>query len=176
MSTAASFREYPIAAPDAALTRALRLFVRGRMGDHHDGDDVVQETFVRLFHYQAGASVGNVKALCFAIARNLLLDHHRADRSGRHVALDEEMVCPLPSAEVVVAYRRAVAILAQAVGRMPPLRREIFLRKRLDGGTTAEIAAALDMSIAAVEKHVTRAAQDLRTALARRGFTMDGGA
>ena len=86
------------------------------------------------------------------------------------------MVCPLPAADRVVAFRRAVALMAGALERMPPLRREIFLRRRLDGLTTAAIADRLDMSTAAVEKHVVRAFADLRTALARRGFTMEAGA
>jgi RNA polymerase sigma factor (sigma-70 family) len=159
--------------PGAALTAALRGFVRGRLGDHADGDDVVQETFVRLFSYDA--PVGNVKALCFAIARNLLLDHGRAARRVA-VPLDDDMVCPQPTAETVAAYRRAVTILAGALERMPPLRREVFLRRRLDGLSTAEIALGLDMSLAAVEKHVVRAFRDLRLALARRGFTMEHGA
>lgn len=162
--------------PDAALTRALRQFVRGSLADHVDPDDVVQETYLRLFRHQARSPVENMKALCFAIARNLVRDHHRHARRDAAVTLDDDLVCPVPTAEMVVAYRRAVAILAHALERMPPLRREIFFRRRLDGVPVAAIAASLDMRPAAVEKHVTRALYDLRTALARRGFTMADGA
>jgi RNA polymerase sigma factor (sigma-70 family) len=162
--------------PDAALTRALGRFVQSRLGHHADGNDVVQETYLRLFTYQATARVDDIKALCFAIARNLLLDHHRAARRTAHVELDEAIICPQPAADRVVAFRRAVAIMVDALERMPPLRREIFLRKRLDGLRTDTIAHNLDMSTAAVEKHVVRAFQDLRGALARRGFTMEAGA
>lgn len=69
--------------PDAALAVALRRFVRGRLDRHADGDDVVQETYLRLFAYQATAQVNDRKALCFAITRNLLLDHHRAARRSK---------------------------------------------------------------------------------------------
>jgi RNA polymerase sigma-70 factor (ECF subfamily) len=160
---------------DAGLARALGLFVHGRVSDRADGEDIVQETFVRLLGYPS-ARVGDAKALCFSIARNLLFDRHRAAARAVQVELDDDLVCPQPIAEVVVAFRRAVAILVAALERMPPLRREVFLRRRLDGATTAEIAAALDMSPAAIEKHVTRAAGDLREALQRRGFTMAHGA
>lgn len=162
--------------PDAALTQALRRFVHGRLGHHADGDDLVQETFLRLLGYQTAACVSDVKALCFTIARNLLLDHYRAARHGAHVELDETMVCPLPLADRVVAYRRAMEAMIVALEGMPPLRREIFLRKRLDGQSTAEIAGATEMSLAAIEKHVVRAFSDLRKALAKRGFTMADGA
>jgi len=163
-------------APDATLTRALQLFVGGRVTDQADRDDVVQETYLRLVDHQTTSRVENVKALCFAIARNLLIDLQRHRRRVRNVELDEALVCPQPTADVVVAYRRAVAILARALERMPPLRREIFFRRRLDGDPIETIAAALEMSRAAVEKHVVRALADLRGALARCGFTMEGGA
>ncbi|MBE2992655.1 RNA polymerase sigma factor [Sphingomonas sp. CFBP 13603] len=162
--------------PDAELAGALRRFVQGRLAHHADGDDVVQETYLRLFAYQATARVNDMKALCFSIARNLLLDHHRAARRSAHVELDEAIACPQPTADRVLAFRRAVVIMADALERMPPLRREIFLRKRLDGLRTDTIARSLDMSMAAVEKHVVRAFQDLRSALAKRGFTMEAGA
>lgn len=172
----AIYREDGGAFPDAALTQALRRFVHGRVGQHADGDDLVQETFLRLLGYQASSCVNDVKALCFTIARNLLLDHHRAQKRGAQVELDESIVCPQPTAERILAYRRAVEIMLGALETMPPLRREIFLRKRLDGCTTAEIGASLEMSLAAVEKHVVRAFADLRAALAKRGFTMADGA
>jgi RNA polymerase sigma factor (sigma-70 family) len=175
MGAEARVAERGHALTDVALTRALNGYVRGRLGNGADGDDLVQETYARLLSFQAAAPVGNVRALCFAIARNLLHDHHRASRRAT-VELDEELVCPEPTADVVVAYRRAVAIMTTALERMPPLRREVFLRRRLDGFTTAEIAEGLDMSLAAVEKHVVRAFADLRGALARRGFTMAAGA
>lgn len=166
----------PIVVPDATLTRALQLFVGGRVADQADRDDVVQETYLRLIGHQRTSPVGNLKALCFAIARNLLVDLARHRSRAGAVELDETFVCPLPTADVVVAYRRAVSVMTCALERMPPLRREVFFRRRLDGDSTAEIAASLDMSIAAVEKHVVRALGDLRGALARRGFTMEGGA
>jgi RNA polymerase sigma factor (sigma-70 family) len=162
--------------PDAALAGALRHFVQSRLGHQGDGDDVVQETYLRLFTYQTTARVNDMKALCFAIARNLLLDHHRAARRSAHIELDETIVCQQPTADRVLAFRRAVVIMVDALERMPPLRREIFLRKRLDGLRTDTIARSLDMSMAAVEKHVVRAFQDLHGALARRGFTMEAGA
>jgi RNA polymerase sigma factor (sigma-70 family) len=156
-----------------ALTGALHSFMRQRVANHADREDLVQETFVRLFSYEK--PISNAKALCFAIARNLLIDHAR---SARRVAvpLSDELVCSKPQVDTIVAYRRAVTILAAALDRMPPLRREVFLRRRLDGLSTAEIALGLDMSLSAVEKHVVRAFQDLRAALARRGFTMEHGA
>ena len=57
----------------------------------------------------------------------------------------------------------------------PPLRREVFLRRRLDEQDAATVAEALGIGRSAVEKHVTRAVADLRRALEKRGLALEGG-
>jgi RNA polymerase sigma-70 factor (ECF subfamily) len=74
----------------------------------------------------------------------------------------------------VLDYRQRVEILVGALRVMPPLRREVFMRRRLDGIAGKTIADDLGLSAAAVEKHCTRAIADLRAALERRG--LPGGA
>ncbi len=47
--------------------------------------------------------------------------------------LAEDIICPQPRAEEILDYRQRVDILVRALKVMPPLRREVFLRRRLDG-------------------------------------------
>lgn len=159
------------AAQDAALRAALQRFVRTRLRDRDEGEDIVQETYVRLYDYRRTRGVADVGAFCFAVARNLVFDHFR-----RHKAMPvrselvDDLACPMPRAEEMLDYRERVEILVAALRVMPALRREVFLRRRLDGIPGATIAADLGMSAAAVEKHCTRAVADLRAALERRGL------
>ncbi len=156
---------------EAELHLALRRFVAGRMRDRDESEDIVQETYVRLYSYRRTRAVADVGAFCFAVARNLVHDHFRRRQALPPSAeLVDDIVCPLPGAEEVLDYRQRVGILVRALKVMPPLRREIFLRRRLDGVAGTTIAADLGMSIAAVEKHCTRALADLRIALERRGL------
>lgn len=159
------------AAEEVALRAALQRFVEGRLRDRDEGEDIVQETYVRLYDYRRTKGVADVGAFCFAVARNLVFDHFRRRRAMPATAeLAEDIACPLPRAEEVLDYRQRVDILVAALRVMPALRREVFLRRRLDGVPSATIAADLEMSLAAVEKHCTRAAADLRAALERRGL------
>lgn len=156
---------------EAELRQALRRFVEGRLRDRNEGEDIVQETYVRLYSYRRTRPVADVGAFCFAVARNLVHDHFRSSsKAPPRAELAEDIVCPQPRAEEILDYRQRVDILVRALKVMPPLRREIFLRRRLDGIPAATIAADLDMSLAAVEKHCTRALADLRIALERRGL------
>ncbi|MBO9712304.1 sigma-70 family RNA polymerase sigma factor [Sphingomonas sp.] len=160
---------------EIALRAALERFVAGRLRDRADGEDIVQETYVRLYDYRRTRSVADVGAFCFAVARNLVNDHFRRHRTAPQSAeLAEDIACPMPRADTVLDYRQRVDILVRALKVMPPLRREIFLRRRLDDIPAATIAEDLAMSVAAVEKHVSRALADLRAALERRGLPPGG--
>lgn len=160
---------------EVQLRRALQRFVEGQLRGGHDGEDIVQETYVRLYSYRGTKPVADVGAFCFAVARNLIYDHLRRRRAMPVAGeLAEDIVCPQPRAEEILDYRQRVDILVGALRVMPPLRREIFLRRRLDGMAVAAIAADLEMSVAAIEKHCSRALADLRAALERRG--LPGGA
>jgi len=158
---------------EAELRVALKRFVGGRLGagGRDEGEDIVQETYVRLYDYRRTRPVSDIGAFCFAVARNLVHDHfRRRSMAARTEPIGEAIVCPQPRVEEVLDFRQRVDILVRAMKVMPALRREVFLRRQLDGIPTAQIASDLGMSRAAIDKHCTRALADLRAALERRGL------
>ena len=156
-------------ADDRVLHAALHRFVQGQLRDRTDSEDLVQETFVRLYTYRSTRAVQDAGAFCFAVARNLVTDHLRRRRAGPATGeICDRIACPQPRIDERLIHRQRVAVLAAALDAMPPLRREVFLRRRLDGDSAMTVATDLDLSLAAVEKHVTRALADLRAALDRR--------
>lgn len=161
---------------DQDLRVALHRFVDGRLRDRAESEDIVQETYVRLYDYRRTRSVADVGAFCFQIARNLIHDHLRRLRIAPETGeLPEDVVCPAPRADEIIAYRQRVEVITRALRAMPPLRREVFLRRRLDGQPTATVAQDLELSRAAVEKHVVRALADIRAALDKRGLALMAG-
>ncbi len=156
---------------EVQLHGALRRFVESRLRDSNEGEDIVQETYVRFYSYRRTRPVADIGAFCFAVARNLIRDHVRRRQALPPAAeLAEDIACPRPRAEEVLDYRQRVDILVAALKMMPPLRREVFLRRRLDGIPISVIATDLDLSVAAIEKHCSRALADLRVALEKRGL------
>ncbi|MGY2736174.1 RNA polymerase sigma factor [Sphingomonas sp. UYP23] len=159
------------------LRPLLQRFVERRLGHRADSEDIVQEIYVRLYEYRRTRSIGDVGAFCFTVARNLINDHlRRMRRVGVAEAVSEELICPAPRADEILAYRERVDVLIRALKAMPALRREVFTRRRLEEQPIATIAAALGMTNAAVERHCGRAVADLRHALARRGLALGEGA
>ena len=56
---------------------------------------------------------------------------------------------------------------------MAPLRRQVFLLRRIDGLSRDEIAEKLDISLEAVKKHLTRAMVELTVKLEEAGWSKD---
>jgi RNA polymerase sigma factor (sigma-70 family) len=162
-------------AAEADLRRSLQRFVEGRLRDRSDSEDLVQETYLRLYDYRRTRTVADVGAFCFAVARNLIRDHVRRGRAAPlAVELPDDIVCPAPRADEILAYRERVEVLKLALRAMPALRREVFIRRRLEDQDGAVIAAGLGLSPAAIEKHCARAVADLRKALDKRGLALGG--
>ncbi|PWR25462.1 RNA polymerase sigma factor [Zavarzinia aquatilis] len=149
----------------------LKRFVLRRTGSHQTAADIVQETWVKAAT-AAVALPDNPRAYLYRMAGNLIAD--RARDAGRIVAHDldglpEDLVCPDPGAERIVAARQELAILTDAVRDLPEKCRQVFLLYRADGLSMREIAARLDISEKTVEKHIARAMVDCRRKLRAAG-------
>lgn len=148
---------------------ALYGFILRRVRDPFVAEDLVQETLTRLIVYMQSNKVADSLAFSLRIAANLITDHYRMRGIDRAESLEPEIACHRPSAEQSVMARQRADAFARALARMPPLRREVFIRRRLKGQSHCEIAQALDLSVAAVEKHVVRALEWLHSELGREG-------
>ena len=92
-------------------------------------------------------------------------EQHRRERRWGWTDISESLATGEPSPDRVVEGREAVRTLARTLERMPRLRREIIVRRRIRHQSCAAIASELGLSLKAVEKHVTRGLLDLTTAL-----------
>lgn len=156
---------------DLASIRAQRSdlykFIVQRTRDPAAADDLVQETFARLLTYERARKVADRAALGYAIALNLVRDHFRSRQRRPSEALNDDIPCEAPAPEQILMHRQKVEVFGKALEAMPPLRRDVFIRRRLHGQTCRQIAADLAMNEAAVEKHVVRALEQLHREIVR---------
>ncbi|MEG8223567.1 MAG: hypothetical protein A3H25_17375 [Sphingomonadales bacterium RIFCSPLOWO2_12_FULL_63_15] len=157
---------------DAVRTAVLR-YVRGRSGRPDIADDIAQETVARLVELSAVQQISSIFALAFRISDNLIIDMHRRERRLSD-EVDADWQSDEPSLDRVLDSRRAFDIFNRCLRRMPPLRREVLIRRRLNQESCRAIGEDLSLSAKAVEKHITRGMIDLRKALEQAGVDLVG--
>ena len=146
-----------------------------RVDDAALREDIVQEAIVRFLAYQAkpGVTIANAVGLLRRISLDLARDHFRSAGRHRAVELSDGIPCPRPSIQEQLEHRQLVSIIADMVKAMPPLRREVFFRRRVEGQSAKEVAEALGISPGAVDTHIARAVLDLHSAIGK--FEKRGG-
>ncbi|MFZ4685378.1 MAG: RNA polymerase sigma factor [Hyphomonadaceae bacterium] len=144
-----------------AIRAAVVQYVRPRIGDAALVEDIVQEAMARLAGVVRQQAVETPRAMAVRIAERLVIDHYRAKNRTRIEELNESLRSFDPSPEETAIAREQILRLQEAIRTMPPLRRDVFLRRRVHGHSCTRIAADLKLTPRAVEAHVARALKDL---------------
>src|SRR5580658_5686003 len=154
----------------AALHRYLSKFTSGA----EDVEDLVQETFVRVYSLADYRSVESPKALLYRIGHNLAVE-----RARRQITQATDSMADLeplgvyssqvPAEEQIDAQRRFESFCA-AVDRLPPLCRRVFVLRKVYKLSHAEIAEVLGVSHSTIEKHVAKGLLRCRDYLREHGL------
>lgn len=142
--------------------RRLLTYIRNRIRNPADAEDVYQETMVRMLERARSGGLQQPVPYALRVAHSVILDRAAIPVSD---LLDEDIACDQPGAEQRLSDRQRLAAFKRALDAMPPLRREVFTRKRIQGQSREEIAQALGMNEEAVKKHLTRALAQLARSL-----------
>lgn len=142
----------------------LHRFALFLSGDPALAEDLVAETFIRLWNARERVDLATVKGYLFTIARNLFLQQRRGKRDV--TALDEQLADRGPGPETRALARSDLRATLAALQDLPEMDRAALLMRADDGLPYEEIAAALGLSPAAARVKVHRARLKLAAALA----------
>lgn len=129
-------------------------FIRRRVPDPSDAEDILQEVFYELVEAnRLLMPIEHVTAWLFRVARNRITDLFRKKRPDRLEALDGDLdgealgledLLPSPEDGPEALYARGVLLeeLEWAVGELPPEQREVFVLHELEGRSFKEISAS----------------------------------
>ncbi len=124
----------------------------------NEATDLTQEVFLRVARSTVpDTTADGERAWVFRIARNLALNHRRD--SGRRPETVELADAARP------APQETSAAMKQALDRLSPLDRDVFLLREVAGLSYEEIAGSCEISHAAVRARLHRARQQLRNEL-----------
>ncbi len=139
----------------------LRSFIRRRVADQTDVEDILQEVFYELVvSYQSMKPVEQIGAWLFRVARNRITDLFRKKKAEAISDLrmdgadDDELsrieeLLPSTQAGPEAAYARSVLLeeLDAALDELPATQRDVFIAHELEGRSFKELAAETGLGV-----------------------------
>jgi RNA polymerase sigma factor (sigma-70 family) len=138
----------------------LRNFVRERVADPSDVEDILQDVFFEFVEaYRLTKPLEQAGAWLFRVARNRIIDRFRKKRpallqdlrcasdDGEMLSLEE--LLPSPDAGPEAAYARGVLLeeLEAALEELPDEQREVFIAHEIEGKSFKELSAETGVSV-----------------------------
>lgn len=147
-----------------AHSESIYRFAYRMLGERDAAEDVVQETFSRLWRQaHRWRPEAPLRAWLFRVAGNLAIDDLRKRRPVREVTPDD--VEEGPGVEHRIAREEEAAAVWRMVNRLPDRQRRALILCRLEGMSMTEAGEVLGCSVGAVESLLSRARAALRAAL-----------
>ena len=136
----------------------LRNFIRRRVPDSRDAEDILQDVFSELVEAnRLLMPIDHLTGWLFRVARNRITDLFRKKRpeslneavSSEDESLTLEDMLPSPDAGPEALYARSVLLeeLEDALDELPPEQREVFIGHEIEGRSFKEMAAESGVSM-----------------------------
>jgi RNA polymerase sigma-70 factor (ECF subfamily) len=157
---------------------ALRAYLKSRFPLLQDIDDVIQETYTRVWREKTSGRIRHVRAFMFTAARNLALDVFRRSKTAQTEPLTQssaiDVVKEAPSAAEALSQQQELEILTEAVQTLPLRCRQVIMLRYLKGCSYKEIAVLLDVSPETVKTHIAKGVRLCADFFAQRGLLKEG--
>jgi RNA polymerase sigma factor (sigma-70 family) len=139
----------------------LRNFIRRRVADEGEAEDILQDVFYELVQaYRMMKPIEQVGAWLYRVARNRIIDMFRRSRPQQSLAdpvanedgsgdMTLEDLLPSPDAGPEAAFARNVLVdeLAAAIEELPPEQRLVFVAHEIEGRSFKELAEETGVSV-----------------------------
>ncbi len=161
----------PAEAPDKGqplswpLLRRLRRYFAKRGADEGELDDLVQDVFLRMARGGRAPAADGLDGYIVQTANSVMIDRWRAQRARRsqsHVPFDPEAHGQAgPGAEDALLAREGLRQGGLILMELPERCRHVFMLRRVEGLSFAEIARRLNISLSTAEKDMLQAVRHL---------------
>lgn len=138
----------------------LQNFIRKRVPDRRDADDILQDVFYELIEaYRLMKPITHVSAWLFRVARNRITDLFRKKTTEALIdsivdpettgALSVEDMLPSPEAGPEAAFARTMLLeeIVEALSELSQEQRDVFIAHEVNGRSFKEISAETGINV-----------------------------
>lgn len=143
----------------------LLAFIRGRVSNEAEAEDILQEVFLRVHRQLCCASEWEKPdAWFYQIARNLIIDYYRRRKESVEIPEDfPELDDPIPTEDDPET--RLALSLKETILELPEPYRQALILTEYEGISQKEMSERLGISFSGAKSRVQRARQKLRDLL-----------
>lgn len=140
----------------------LRNFMYYKSGNLQRSEDIMQDSFIKLWTECANVPFEKAKSFLFTVANNLFLNQEKhikvVLKFEKRKVIDKDIESP----QFIMEEAEFERSLKNAIESLPDGQRQVFLMNRIDKLKYREIAERLEVSVKAVEKRMHKALLSLR--------------
>ncbi|MNO54487.1 ECF RNA polymerase sigma-E factor [compost metagenome] len=157
----------------------LLSYVTQQLKDRSKGEDIVQETFIRLIrHLRKYGGLEQLRPWLYKVALNLCRDYWRsAAYRSEQIAVDElpDDADPSPGAEELLERQETVEQLSNSLAWLPDVQQDVIRMRFFHDLKLHEIAELLDIPLSSVKSHLYGALRKLKRALIKKNDILSPG-
>ncbi len=143
----------------------LRRYFWRATGNEAAGDELVQETFLKIHRYKASYEPrASFRTYLYTVARSILSDNWKRikkQRAERDLAAVAEPAASAPGPEDSVASREVLKNIETAIATLPDNQRTALMLVRYQGLSYEATAETMETSVTAVKSLLNRARKHL---------------
>lgn len=148
-------------------------YASGLVGSRSQGEDVVQEAWLRFDGVAKRRFLDEPLGYLYRIVRNIALDGRRQQtREGRYMVAHSDRIAETapadqPSPESEALYKEQLGLVRAALAELPERTRIAVEMHRLEGYKLKEIASRLNISVTVAHELITHGVEHCRRRLRR---------
>lgn len=152
---------------------SLAGWLRARFPSIADTENLVHESISRVWRAVCERSVSSPRALLYATAHNLAVDHLRRERVARIEPVDTLPELPIaadaPDPAEAAVRKQELQLLTEAIQSLPDRCRQVLTLRKIYGLSQKQIAAQLGIAEHTVEAQVANGMRRVARYLSRLG-------
>lgn len=141
---------------------AIFRFIVKQLRDDFESENIVQNSFEKLWIRRDEISFDKAKAFLFKTAYNNMIDEIR--KKSRTLLIEEEMDF---SSDISSEYKNIKEVLELALSKLPPIQKSVVLLRDYEGYSYEEIAGITGLNESQVKVYIFRARTALKSFIGR---------